>query len=148
MKRRRLKFSDYYNNIIMTELADIYEVDKERMFLGSRKKNIIFAKRMYIYILREMFGLTLMEIASVTNLHHSSIIHHTRKFKFFYNNYTEESKLFKRVECKIIEVELDEEILEKGATHYAYVNDFEPKEKANTAPKQESSSDDSSDLPF
>jgi len=37
---------------------------------------------------------------------------------------------------------------EKGATHYAYVNDFEPKEKANTAPKQESSSDNSSDLPF
>ena len=36
---------------------------------------------------------------------------------------------------------------EKGATHYAYVNDFEPKEKANTAPKQESS-DDSSNLPF
>ena len=87
MKRRRLKFSDYYNNIIMSELADIYEVDKERMFLGSRKKNIIFAKRMYIYILREMFGLTLMEIASVTNLHHSSIIHHTRKFKFLYLNY-------------------------------------------------------------
>ena len=37
---------------------------------------------------------------------------------------------------------------EKGATHYAYVNDFEPKEKVNTAPKQESSSYDSSDLPF
>ena len=37
---------------------------------------------------------------------------------------------------------------EKGATHYAYVNDFEPKEKANTAPKQESSSDSSDDLPF
>jgi len=95
----------------MSELADIYEVDKERMFLGSRKKNIIFAKRMYIYILREMFGLTLMEIAGVTNLHHSSIIHHTRKFEFFYNNYTEESGLFKRVENKIIEVEIDEEIL-------------------------------------
>ena len=37
---------------------------------------------------------------------------------------------------------------EKGATHYAYVNDFEPKEKANTASKQESSSDSSDDLPF
>jgi len=111
MKRRRLKFSDYYNNIIMSELADIYEVDKDRIFLGSRKKNIIFAKRMYIYILREMFGLTLAEIAGVTNLHHSSIIHHTRKFEFFYNNYTEESDLFKRIENKIIEVEIDEEIL-------------------------------------
>ena len=111
MKRRRLKFSDYYHNIIVTELSEIYNIERDKMFLGSRKKNIIFAKRMYIFILREMFGLTLMEIANVTNLHHSSIIHHTRKFKFFYNNYSEESELFKRVESKIIEVEIDEEIL-------------------------------------
>ena len=111
MKRRRLKFSDYYNNIIMSELSDIYEVDKERMFLGSRKKNIIFAKRMYIFILRNMFDLTLKEIAEVTNLHHASVLHHTRKFDFFYKNYTQESELFKRVENKIIEVEIDEEIL-------------------------------------
>tara|TARA_R110000824_G_scaffold6481_1_gene29877 strand:- start:85 stop:525 length:441 start_codon:yes stop_codon:yes gene_type:complete len=111
MKRRRLKFSDYYNNIILNELSDIYEIDKNRIFLGSRKKNIIFAKRMYIFILRQMFGLTLMEIAAVTNLHHSSIIHHTRKFDFFYKNYQEESELFQRVERKVIEVELDEEIL-------------------------------------
>jgi len=81
------------------------------MFLGSRKKNIIFAKRMYIYILREMFGLTLNEIGRVTNLHHASIIHHTRKFEFFYNNYPEDSDAFKRVEDRVIEVEVDEEIL-------------------------------------
>ena len=109
--RRRLKFSDYYHNIITDELADIYGIDKDRMFLGSRKKNIIFAKRMYIYILREMFGLTLSEIGQVTNLHHASIIHHTRKFKFFYNNYQDDTDAFKRVEHKIIEVEVDEEIL-------------------------------------
>jgi hypothetical protein len=111
MRRRRLKFSDYYHNIITEELADIYDIDKDRMFLGSRKKNIIFAKRMYIYILREMFGLTLSEIGQVTNLHHASIIHHTRKFEFFYNNYQDDTKAFKRVENKIIEVEVDEEIL-------------------------------------
>ena len=111
MIRRRLKFSDYYHNIITDELSDIYNVDKDTMFLGSRKKNIIFAKRMYIYILREMFGLTLSEIGEVTNLHHASIIHHTRKFEFFYNKYTEDTDAFKRVENKIIEVEVDEEIL-------------------------------------
>ena len=111
MIRRRLKFSDYYHNIITDELSDIYNIDKDTMFLGSRKKNIIFAKRMYIYILREMFGLTLMEIAAVTNLHHASIIHHTRKFEFFYNNYQDDTDAFKRVENKIIEVEVDEEIL-------------------------------------
>jgi|TARA_R110002050_G_scaffold170749_1_gene302742 hypothetical protein len=111
MKRRRLKFSDYYHNIITEELAKIYDINKEEMFLGSRKKNIIFAKRMYIYILREMFALTLSEIGQATNLHHASIIHHTRKFKFFYNNYPKDSDTFKRVENKIIEVEVDEEII-------------------------------------
>jgi len=111
MRRRRLKFSDYYHNVITKELADIYNIKQEEMFLGSRKKNIIFAKRMYIYILREMFGLTLSEIGRVTNLHHASIIHHTRKFEFFYNNYPEDSDAFKRVEDRVIEVEVDEEIL-------------------------------------
>ena len=111
MRRKRLKFSDYYHNVITEELADIYNIKQEEMFLGSRKKNIIFAKRMYIYILREMFGLTLSEIGRVTNLHHASIIHHTRKFEFFYNNYPEDSDAFKRVEDRVIEVEVDEEIL-------------------------------------
>ena len=66
MRRRRLKFSDYYHNVITEELAKIYNIKKGEIFLGSRKKNIIFAKRMYIYILREMFGLTLNEIGRVT----------------------------------------------------------------------------------
>ena len=122
MRRRRLKFSDYYHNIITEELAKIYSINKEEMFLGSRKKNIIFAKRMYIYILREMFGLTLSEIGRVTNLHHASIIHHTRKFEFFYNNYPEDSDTFKSVENKIIEVEVDEEILGLE-THLNQINE-------------------------
>ena len=111
MRRRRLKFSDYYHNIILNELAEIYQIDRDRIFLGSRKKDIIFAKRMYIYILRNMFGLTIMQIAKITNLHHSSIIHHSRKFEFFYSNYSHDSDAFNRVENRVIEVELEEEIL-------------------------------------
>ena len=65
---------------------------------------------MYIYVLREMFGLTLSQIAEATNLHHSSIIHHTRQFEFFYNNYVKDTKDFERVENRIIEVEIEEEI--------------------------------------
>jgi hypothetical protein len=111
MRRRRIKFSDYYHNIIIEQLAKIYDVDKEKIFLGSRKKNIIFAKRMYIFVLRNVFNLTLQEIAGVTNLHHASIIHHTRKFQFFYNNYPEDNATFKRIEDRIVEVEVDEEIM-------------------------------------
>lgn len=111
MRRRRVKFSDYYHNIIIEQLSKIYNVDKDAIFLGSRKKNIIFAKRMYIFVLRNVFDLTLVEIAEVTNLHHASIIHHTRKFEFFYNNYPEDNAAFKTIEDRIIEVEVDEEIV-------------------------------------
>ena len=111
MRRRRVKFSDYYHNIIIEQLSKIYNVDKDGIFLGSRKKNIIFAKRMYIFVLRNVFDLTLVEIAEVTNLHHASIIHHTRKFEFFYNNYPEDNAAFKMIEDRIIEVEVDEEIV-------------------------------------
>ena len=111
MKRRRLKFSDYYHEIIINEIADIYNVDKDRIFLGSRKRNIIFAKRLYIFTLRKMFGLTLKDIAEVTNLHHASIIHHSRQLEFEYNNYRTKNKNFDRVQDRVIEVEIDEEII-------------------------------------
>ncbi len=113
MKRRRLKFSDYYNEIILNEVAEIYDVEKHRIFLGSRERNIIFAKRLYIFILREMFNLTLTQIAKITNLHHASILHHSRQFEFFYSNkgYAQDKRNFERIENRIIEVEIDEEIL-------------------------------------
>ena len=82
------------------------------------------AKRMYIFFLREVFGLTLMKIGEVTNLHHATIMYHARQFKFFFKTYSDDSDTFKRVESKIddetferiegrvIEVKIDEEILE------------------------------------
>ena len=43
-------------------------------------------------------------------MHHASVIHHARQFKFFHENYKQDEKNFQRVENKIIEVEVDEEI--------------------------------------
>ena len=99
-------------------MAELYDVKKESIFLGSRKKNIVFAKRMYIFVLRNVFNLTITEIGEITNLHHASVIHHTRKFEFFYNNYAEENLSFKRIENRIIEVEVDEEIVALEMTKY------------------------------
>ena len=109
--QRKLTFSNYYNEVMLDEIAIVYNVDRDSIFTGSRKKNIILAKRMFIYILRNMFGLTLSEIAHITNLHHASVIHHSRKFEFFKTkvNY-EENEDFKRVEAKILSVEADEMI--------------------------------------
>ena len=106
----QLTFSESYSDIILNEIADIYDVDKDIVFKGSRKKNIIYAKRMFIYILRNIFGLSLYEIAEITNLHHASVIHHNRKFEFFNGQYVEDTDMFKRVEAKILEVEIDEMI--------------------------------------
>tara|TARA_R100001086_G_scaffold74536_1_gene35937 strand:+ start:4524 stop:4964 length:441 start_codon:yes stop_codon:yes gene_type:complete len=110
MITKELKFSEYYNDIILEEIEKMYEVSRDKIFLGSRKKNIIYAKRMYIYVIREVFGLTITEIAELCNLHHASVIHHTRQFEFFYNNYVKDSDDYKRVENRIKEVEVDEEI--------------------------------------
>lgn len=124
MRENRLKFNDAYNNIIINELSEIYEVSKDEIFSGGRKRNLMSAKRMYIFVLREVFGLTLMKIGEVTNLHHATIMYHARQFKFFFKTYSDDSDTFKRVESKIdaetferiegrvIEVKIDEEILE------------------------------------
>ena len=110
MITKELKFSEYYNDIIHEEIEKMYDVSRDKIFLGSRKKNIIYAKRMYIYVIREVFSLTITEIAELCNLHHASVIHHTRQFEFFYNNYVKDSDDYKRVENRIKEVEVDEEI--------------------------------------
>ena len=107
---RKLIFSNYYYEIVINEIAKKYEVDKHKMFGGSRDKNIMNAKRMFIYVLRTMFDLTLQEIAKLTNLHHASIIHHTRKFEFFYGKYVRDTQIYKSVESKVLEVEVDEMI--------------------------------------
>ena len=124
MRESRLKFNDAYNNIIINELSEIYEVSKDEIFSGSRRRNLMSAKRMYIFVLREVFGLTLMKIGEVANLHHATIMYHARQFKFFFKTYSDDSDTFKRVESKIdaetferiegrvIEVKIDEEILE------------------------------------
>jgi len=111
MNKDKLKFSEYYHQIIIKELVKIYDINEDEIFLGSRKKNIIFAKRLYIFTLRTMFGLTIMEIAHITNLHHSSILHHTRTFEFFYNNIKRENANFKRVSDRVNDIEIDEQIV-------------------------------------
>ena len=41
----QLTFSESYSDIILSEIADIYDVDKDLIFKGSRKKNIIYSKK-------------------------------------------------------------------------------------------------------
>ena len=110
MNEKKLKFSEYYHQIIVKQLVKMYDVNEDEIFLGSRKKNIIFAKRLYIFTLREMFGLTIQEIGDISNLHHSSVLYHTRTFEFFYNNIQRENANFKIIEDRVNDIGIDEQI--------------------------------------
>jgi len=66
--KTKLKFSHYFHEVIIKELVKKFNVAEDEIFLGSRRKNFIQAKRMYIFVLKTIFDLTLHEIGDITNL--------------------------------------------------------------------------------
>tara|TARA_R110000803_G_scaffold183319_1_gene245670 strand:+ start:316 stop:762 length:447 start_codon:yes stop_codon:yes gene_type:complete len=108
--KKRLKFSNYFHEVIIEELEKKFNVKESDMFLGSRKKNFIQAKRMYIFVLRTIFDLSLEEIGGITNLHHASVLYHYRQVEFFKRTYITDSETYKKIISKIESVTLDEKI--------------------------------------
>ena len=108
--KRKLKFSNYFHEVIVKELEKKFNVKESEIFLGSRKKNLIQAKRMYIFVLKTIFDLTLHEIGEITNLHHASVLYHYRQVEFFKKIYVLDSELYKKILNRIESVTLDEKI--------------------------------------
>ncbi len=108
--KRKLKFSNYFHEVIVKELETKFNVKESEIFLGSRKKNFIQAKRMYIFVLKTIFDLTLHEIGEITNLHHASVLYHYRQVEFFKKIYVLDSELYKKILNRIESVTLDEKI--------------------------------------
>ena len=108
--KRKLKFSNYFHEVIVKELETKFNVKENEIFLGSRKKNLIQAKRMYIFVLKTIFDLTLHEIGDITNLHHASVLYHYRQVEFFKKIYVLDSELYKKILNRIESVTLDEKI--------------------------------------
>ena len=108
--KRKLKFSNYFHEVIVKELETKFNVKESEIFLGSRKKNFIQAKRMYIFVLKTIFDLTLHEIGDITNLHHASVLYHYRQVEFFKKIYVLDSELYKKILNRIESVTLDEKI--------------------------------------
>ena len=106
----KLVYSKNYEKIILKEISEIYEIEKSLICSSTRIRSVMSAKTMFIYILRNMFSLSLVKIGGITKLHHASIIHHVSKYEFFLETYDEEKKLFDRVKLKILDVQVDERI--------------------------------------
>ena len=58
--KTKLKFSHYFHEVIIKELVKKFNVAEDEIFLGSRRKNFIQAKRMYIFVLKTIFDLECM----------------------------------------------------------------------------------------
>ena len=99
-----MKFSDYYNGVLLTEIEEIFGVSRKIMFLGKRNRKIIYAKRMYIAVLRNLFALTYQEIGNLTNLSHASALHHSKVSDFFRGIYIEDEETYKRIKNRLNEV--------------------------------------------
>jgi len=99
-----MKFSDYYNSVLLTEIEEIFKVSRKSLFSGSRNRKIMYAKRMYITVLRNLFTLTYREIGELTNLSHASAIHHSKMSDFFREMYVDDEKAYKRITNRLSEV--------------------------------------------
>ena len=108
--KTKLKFSHYFHEVIIKELVKKFNVEEDQIFLGSRRKNFIQAKRMYIFVLKTIFDLTLHEIGDITNLHHASVLYHYRQVEFYQKIYVLDSELYKKILSRIESVTLDEKI--------------------------------------
>tara|TARA_R110002051_G_scaffold191350_3_gene260086 strand:+ start:342 stop:785 length:444 start_codon:yes stop_codon:yes gene_type:complete len=108
--KKKLKFSHYFHEVIIKELEKKFNVLENEIFLGSRKKNFIQAKRMYIFVLKTIFDLTLHEIGDITNLHHASVLYHYRQVEFYQKIYVLDSEIYKKILSRIESVTLDEKI--------------------------------------
>jgi len=108
--KTKLKFSHYFHEVIIKELVKKFNVAEDEIFLGSRRKNFIQAKRMYIFVLKTIFDLTLHEIGDITNLHHASVLYHYRHVEFYQKIYVLDSELYKKILSRIESVTLDEKI--------------------------------------
>ncbi len=108
--KTKLKFSHYFHEIIIKELVKKFNVEEDQIFLGSRRKNFIQAKRMYIFVLKTIFDLTLHEIGDITNLHHASVLYHYRRVEFYQKIYVLDSELYKKILSRVESVTLDEKI--------------------------------------
>ena len=77
----KLVYSKNYEKIILKEISEIYEIEKALICSSTRIRSVMSAKTMFIYILRNMFSLSLVKIGGITKLHHASIIHHVSKYE-------------------------------------------------------------------
>ena len=82
-----MEFTERKESLILKHIKKNMGVDEYKIKSTSRERDVVDARRLYMYILREYFGLGFNEIGKITNNHHSTVIYNCKKFTDFFNIY-------------------------------------------------------------
>ena len=78
-----MKFTDTKNKFILDYIEDKMGVSADKIKSRVRLREIVDARRLYMYVLREAFGIPFMKIGQLTNNHHSTVIANYKRFEDF-----------------------------------------------------------------
>jgi chromosomal replication initiator protein len=67
--------------MIITTIENLLDVERKKIFGKSRKKNVVLARQVLIYILKNDFGRSITEIGKLINRTHSTVIHSLKKIE-------------------------------------------------------------------
>ncbi|MEA2066252.1 MAG: chromosomal replication initiator protein DnaA [Thermotogota bacterium] len=67
--------------MIISTIENLLDVERKKIFGKSREKNVVLARQVFIYVLKNEFGRSITEIGKLINRTHSTVIHSLKKIK-------------------------------------------------------------------
>ncbi|TYB87239.1 MAG: chromosomal replication initiator protein DnaA [Kosmotoga sp.] len=67
--------------MIISTIENLLDVERKKIFGKSRKKNVVLARQIFIYVLKNEFGRSITEIGKLINRTHSTVIHSLKKIE-------------------------------------------------------------------
>lgn len=72
-----------FQHKVVDLVCDIMDVDRKCLFVPDRRRNVVIARHLCMYIMKERFGVTLTDIGrfftkNSVPMHHTSVIHACR----------------------------------------------------------------------
>ena len=83
MSRYKLELTKERDDKIIEEICSRYNLNWSSVLSKSRVGVIVDARRLYCGLLRNIFGLTFLEIAEILNKNHATIMHNISKHDIF-----------------------------------------------------------------
>lgn len=82
-----MEFKERHNQFLFDYIYEKTGVTRKQILSPLRKREVVDSRRLYMYVLRNYFGLTFMKIAQLTLHDHSTIVAGCKKFEYLSSVY-------------------------------------------------------------